>query len=208
MAQNSVSGQSEKVKPKEAAGWLALGVAGILGYEFFIKPKKYAKEDAERLERYKLYKHYTTDSGFTQIAAQWKKDNPDKQIPSVDVLLGPATNEKEIAKAIYAAKGTFGDNEDAVYNALGQINNIGQLWRIQRWWITSKNAGGVGETGKNFWDYLSTFLTEDKEKLKVALIMDNRPWYKGGTYGGDGDLKKLKKHIQDRINEGQMEAYK
>lgn len=178
--------KDDHVKPKEAAGWGALALAGFGIYKFvqwWNEPDEDDIREAlekEALERWKYYTSFQSDTQYMAIAKKWQDDN-NKKLPAkgskpsaLEVLIGADThkNQVKIAKDIYAAKGFWGDDEDKLFRALSAIKSLAGIWAVNQ----DFNSLYKG----TMFAYMNTFLN-DEEKIRIVMtIFDKFPYYFGG----------------------------
>lgn len=172
----------------QALSWMGVGLAGYLGYTLLhslgiIKTPKDKKEEAEEaaaVARFDEYAKYTTDAGFLAIAKQWKLDHNNQPLPTSPAGAGTKlicgnnwqTLSPKIAKGIYDSKGTFDDDEDLLYARFREMETVGGLWAVNRFFQLHKK--------QDVMDYVREF-TSDEERAAITRILDEKPFYTGGT---------------------------
>jgi len=174
--------QSNRIAPKEVAGWGLVAVGGYLTFKLLrslgiLETKADKEKEAAEIAataRFDDYQKYSTDQGFLTVA-QLYKDEQKKSLPSTgstDLLLGKGWNERNraIALKIYDSKATFNDDEDALYSAFRNLNTVIDMWSVNKFFQVKKQ--------QNVFDYIREF-TDDAERVKLSFILDENPYYVG-----------------------------
>jgi hypothetical protein len=158
-----------------------LKVVGIIPTSEKQEAKEEAKEQKEKEREEKLtarfdeYQRYTTADGLYTVAKLYSKETG-KPVPtknSLTVLFGVGVNERTrlIATKIYESKGTFNDDENTLYSAFRDLLTVGELHSVNFWFENLYKKGNV-------FNYVRGF-TNEKERNKIATILDLKPYYLG-----------------------------
>jgi hypothetical protein len=158
-----------------------LKILGIIKTTDSEQEKKAAQEQKEKEIEEKLdarfdeYQRYTTTDGLYTVAKLYSKETG-KPVPtknSLTVLFGVGVNERTrlIAEKIYKSKGSFNDDEDTLYSAFRALLTVGELHSVNFWFENLYKKGNV-------FNYVRGF-TNDKERNKIATILDLKPYYLG-----------------------------
>lgn len=174
------------MKPKEAAGWAGLALAGWGVYkviQWWNEPDEDDLVEAlkkEALARWNYYKSFEADAQFQAIAKKWQNDN-NKKLPAsgatpsaLEVLVGADVhkNQVKIAKDIYASKGFWGNDETKLYHALQGMKSLAGLWAVAHD-FKSLYKGSM-------FAYIGSFTSDDDKIEIVRTILDKLPYYYGG----------------------------